>query len=198
MARKRACKRINAREGLAPPDFYAMRNKKYFNPVMAAVFSSLLAVISQIVIPTPFGVPLTLQTFAVALCGYTLSKLWAVAAVAVWLSVGLIGLPVFSGFGAGAAALFGVSGGFLWGFLALAFFCGISAKQKKKSIKFAVSLAGLIICHLIGAVQFSIVSGVSFFAALLTSSLPYIIKDCILILIALSVQKKFFTKNVKI
>ena len=40
--------------------------------VLTGVFAALLAVLSQIAIPLPTGVPITLQTFAVALCGYVL------------------------------------------------------------------------------------------------------------------------------
>jgi len=162
---------------------------------MSAVFSSLLAVVSQIVIPTPLGVPLTLQTFVVALCGYVLGNIWGTLSVTVWILSGFIGLPVFSLFGAGASALFGLNGGFLWGFLALAFLCGISVKQSRKAITFLISFIGLIICHLLGAVQFSIVSGVSFVAALLTACLPYIIKDSLLLLAAMAVKNKLFNRK---
>ena len=46
--------------------------KRTVNLVLAALFTAVTAVLSQTAIPTPFDVPLTLQTFAVALCGYTL------------------------------------------------------------------------------------------------------------------------------
>ena len=49
--------------------------------VVAGVFAALLAVLSQISIPLPTGIPVTLQTFAVALCGFALGPRLGAAAV---------------------------------------------------------------------------------------------------------------------
>ena len=46
--------------------------EKITNIVMVGVFAAMLAVLSQISFPLPSGIPVTLQTFAVALCGYAL------------------------------------------------------------------------------------------------------------------------------
>ena len=97
----------------------------------AAVFAALLAVLSQIAIPMPWGIPFTLQTFAVALCGYVLGPAWAPVAVGVYLALGAVGLPVFSGFAGGAASLLNVTGGFLWGFLPMALLCGLGSRRGK-------------------------------------------------------------------
>ena len=172
--------------------FCSMRKQKFLNSVMSAVWASVIALISQIIIPSPFGVPFTLQTLAIALCGYTLGIWQAVAAVAVWLCVGFVGLPVFSGFNGGAAALFGATGGFLWGFLVLALFCSLASKQGKKATVLFISFIGLIICHILGVLQFSAVSGVGLKAALITVTLPYIIKDCFMLFLALFLKIKFF------
>ena len=74
--------------------------------ILAALFTAVIAVLSQTAIPTPFDVPLTLQTFAVALCGYTLGIKWGVASVAAYILLGAVGVPVFSGFKGGAQVLF--------------------------------------------------------------------------------------------
>lgn len=42
--------------------------------VQIAMFTAVVAVLSQIAIPMPSGVPVTLQTLAVALCGYVLGS----------------------------------------------------------------------------------------------------------------------------
>ena len=72
--------------------------------VMVAVFAAVMAVLSQISIPLPTGVPVTLQTFAVALCGYTLGVSMGGTALAVYLAIGAVGVPVFAGFGGGVGA----------------------------------------------------------------------------------------------
>ena len=82
----------------------------------AGVFCALLAVVSQLVIPLPAGIPLTFQVLAVALCGCCLGWKWGTVSVLVYLLLGGVGLPLFSGFGGGIGWLLGPTGGFLWGF----------------------------------------------------------------------------------
>ena len=69
--------------------------------VMAGVFAALLVVLSQVSIPLPTGIPVTLQTFAVALCGCVLGPAVGSAAVGVYLALGAVGVPVFAGFSGG-------------------------------------------------------------------------------------------------
>ena len=66
--------------------------------VLTAVFSAVLAALSQVAFPLPFGVSLTLQTFAAALCGYCLSGFLGVISVIVYIALGAVGVPVFSSF----------------------------------------------------------------------------------------------------
>jgi len=87
----------------------------------------LIAVFAQISIDLPIGqtsIPITGQTFAVLLVGYYLGSIWGTLAVALYVLVGLIGLPVFADGKAGVAVLIGGSGGYLIGFIAGAFIVG--------------------------------------------------------------------------
>ena len=87
--------------------------------VMTAVFAALMAICSWISIPV-LAVPFTLQTFAVELALCCLGGKKGFLAVAVYLMLGLAGVPVFSGFNGGAGYLLGPTGGYLLGFLASA------------------------------------------------------------------------------
>ena len=106
---------------------------KIKNIAFAALFTGILAVISQVYIP--FSLPLTFQIFAVALCGYTLGAKWGTASMLVYIILGAIGLPVFSGFKGGFGVLFEITGGFIIGFIPLVFFCGLATKTNKKILK---------------------------------------------------------------
>lgn len=139
--------------------------------VLVALFAALLAALSQLSIPLPSGVPLTMQTFAVALCGFTLGAKRAPQAVLVYLLMGAVGLPVFAGLMGGAGVLVGVTGGFLWGFLAMAALCGTR--------KPAFAAAGLAVCHALGVLQFNLVTQTPPAAAFALVSAPYLIKDAI-------------------
>ena len=144
----------------------------------AAVFAALLAVLSQIALPMPWGIPITLQTFAVALCGYALGPALGSVAVGVYLALGAVGLPVFSGFAGGAASLLNVTGGFLWGFLPMALLCGLGSRRGKLPA-LLLGLCGLVVCHGWGVVQFALVQSLPLWTAFLTASAPYLVKDLV-------------------
>ncbi|MBK5926128.1 biotin transporter BioY [Rhodobaculum claviforme] len=85
--------------------------------------SLLIAASAQVSVPM-WPVPMTLQTLAISVLGLTLGARLAAATVAVYLAQGAMGLPVFAGGAAGAAYLVGPTGGFLIGFVAMAWATG--------------------------------------------------------------------------
>lgn len=142
-----------------------------------SVLAAVLAALSQLSIPLPSGVPVTLQTLAVALCGYVLGPRFGALATGLYLLLGGIGLPVFAQLSGGADKLIGVTGGFLWGFLPFAALCGLARRRKGMAPVAALSLAGLAACHALGVLQFALVTGSAPGQAFLLVSLPYIAKD---------------------
>lgn len=161
--------------------------------VFTGMLAALLVVLSQISIPLPTGVPITLQTFGVALCGYLLGKKCGTLSVLVYLALGVVGLPVFAGFSGGFGVVLGMTGGFLWGFLPMAFGCGFGMSLKGKFFPVLPGLCGLVICHLFGALQFSLVSGTAFWQSLLIVSVPYLVKDVISVVLAFAVSIALLT-----
>lgn len=158
--------------------------KRTVNLVLAALFTAVTAVLSQTAIPTPFDVPLTLQTFAVALCGYTLGIKWGMASITAYILLGTVGVPVFSGFKGGANVLFGATGGFIFGFLLLVLLCGLSHIIKNKYLKFLPGLAGLALCHLWGTAQYAVIYKMQIIPAFLLVSAPYLVKDVLSVIAA--------------
>ena len=67
-------------------------------------------------IPTGSGVPITLQTFGVVAAGLVLGARRGFLAVALYLAVGLAGVPVFAGMTGGLGVLGGASVGYLLAF----------------------------------------------------------------------------------
>ncbi len=152
--------------------------------VLTGVLAALLAVLSQISIPLPSGVPITLQTFAAALCGYVLGPKLGTLSVAVYLALGAVGLPVFAGFSGGVGVFAGMTGGYLWGFLPMALLCGLGAKTGKRLAAIPMGIGGMALCHLCGTLQFALVMEVSPWTAFLTASAPYLVKDVISVALA--------------
>jgi biotin transport system substrate-specific component len=89
-----------------------MRNKIS----LLGLFTAFLIVTSWIKIPTPFGVPFTLQVFGVILTIYFLKRdAWK--AILIYILLGALGLPVFAGFAGGISVILGPTGGYIIGFL---------------------------------------------------------------------------------
>lgn len=118
--------------------------------VITGMFAAVIAVLAQVALPMPSGVPVTLQTFAIALTGVVLGAKLGMAAAGVYILLGAVGVPVFSGFAGGLGILFGKSGGFIWGFLFLALLCGLGCQIKNKVVGWGLGIVGLAVCHLLG------------------------------------------------
>ena len=153
--------------------------KNTLSLVTAALFTAIIAVCSQIAVPMPTQVSLTLQTFAVALCGYVLGIKWGLASIIIYVLLGTVGVPVFSGFKGGVQVLFGASGGFIFGFILFTLLCGVSLLINNKALKLLVGLGGLVVCHVLGVIQFAVVYKTDIVSSFLMVSAPYLIKDVI-------------------
>lgn len=172
-----------------------MRDKKLNFLIQAAIFASITAILAQLSVPMPSGVPITLQTFAIALCGFFLGPFKSLLSVVLYLIMGAIGLPVFSNLHGGMGYLLGATGGFLFGFLPMALLCGVGGlfqieKIRKASgilkITAALLLAtiGLATCHLAGALHFANFTKKEFTEVLPLVSYPFLIKDTLSIVSA--------------
>ena len=144
--------------------------------VLTGMMTAVLAVLSIVTIPLPTGVPVTLQTFAMAFCGYVLGWKLGGASSALYLILGAIGVPVYAGMSGGFGALLG--------FIPMAMLCGAGIKKGFPGKPFVLGIAGLAVCHAFGVVQFSIVTGNTIPASFLAVSVPYIVKDVISVVVA--------------
>ena len=121
--------------------------------ILGGLMAAVTAVCSLIAIPNPFlpTVPFTLQVFAVVFAGLLLPPGWAFAAEAVYLFLGVIGLPVFAGGAAGAGVLFTVTGGFLWAYPPAAAACSALAGNGRVSWRLiAGGIAAIAIIYALG------------------------------------------------
>lgn len=167
--------------------------KKFFNTkniVIAGMFAAILAVISQISLPMPSGVPITIQIFGVALVGAVLGWKLGFCATVVYILIGAIGVPVFANFRGGLSVIMGMSGGYILAWPILALLCGITPKFENKAVNAAVkivlALAGLLIDEAAGGYQWSVLAADQSFGAIMAYSfVAFIPKDTILTLLGL-------------
>ena len=133
-----------------------MNRQKITTIVLCALFAAITAVLSQIAIPMPSGVPVTLQTFAIALCGFYLCTARATVSTVVYVLLGAVGVPVFSGFKGGIASIVGPTGGFIIGFIAMAAISGIAFRNMPEKfrvpLRIAMGILGVAACHICGFV----------------------------------------------
>ncbi len=156
--------------------------------IFSALFVAIICVFSQIALPFAL-VPVTLQVFAICICGYYLGVKYGLLTTCVYIISGAIGMPVFYGFQGGAQHLLGLTGGFIFGFIPLVFCCGIAHKFKSNVLKILLGILGVLTCHLIGVLQFMAFSNNGLIASFVIASLPYLLKDIPLAILAFYLAK---------
>ncbi|MBR3809126.1 MAG: biotin transporter BioY [Clostridia bacterium] len=172
-------------------------NKKAKDISLITLFSAIIVICSLVTIPTV--VPFTLQTFAIFLCLNILGAKKGIVSILIYIFLGVIGLPVFSGFSGGIGALLNVTGGYIIGFIfsALTFWLitFLFNKKSKKVINLIASFMGLGVCYISGTFWYILLfikngDTISFMSAFMICVLPFIIPDILKILLALSLSGK--------
>lgn len=157
--------------------------------VLGGMFAAVLAIISQLSIPMPTGVPVTIQVFGVALVGVVLGWRLGLVAVITYILLGAVGLPVFANFTGGFSRLIGVTGGYIWAWPFMTALSGIKPKTGSKYINTALiilsSLLGLAIVEIVGGLQWAMLAGDQTIAAVFAYSIvAFIPKDIIITILA--------------
>ena len=138
-----------------------------------SLFAAIIAVCAQVSIPMPYGVPMTLQTFAVPLAGLVLGMKNGTSAALIYIILGAAGVPVFAGFTGGPGIIFGRTGGFILSFPLMALTAGAGAN--KKNIQLILWLAaGAIINFACGMLMFSFVTSNNLIISFTYVVLPFI------------------------
>ena len=112
--------------------------------IQCGLFSALIAVGAFLRIPLPH-VPVTLQTLFVLLSGLMLGKNYGAVPSLVYLLLGLMGLPIFTG-GGGIGYVLHPTFGYLLGFVAAGWVMG----RAKSPHLFLIALTGLLVIYLFG------------------------------------------------
>ena len=137
------------------------------NIALIAVFAAMLAAFAMMPpVPVgPAGVPITLQTFAIALCGMVLGPWRGAAATLLYVVLGLLGLPIFSGMNGGIGVLAGPSAGYILSFTLYALAAGLVARwavRRFRGMRLGIALflggfaASLLLNHPLGILGMSI------------------------------------------
>ena len=158
-----------------------------------AIAAVLIAVCSWITVPSV--VPFTMQTFAVFCAVLILGGKDGTIAIGIYMLLGIVGLPVFSGFRGGIGHLLGPTGGYIVGFIftGLTYLAFEPLMEKRKFVKYAVLALGLILCYAVGTLWFGVVmsrkgTNYGLWKILTLCVIPYIIPDLVKMVLAIVIS----------
>ena len=140
------------------------------------LFTAVIAVMAQISIPMPGGVPMTMQTFAITLAAVVLGAKLSTVSSVIYLLLGAVGVPVLANFSGGFDKFIGPTGGFLISFPLMAFIIGWGADHRH-AFRGAYVLAliiGTIANYVVGTAMFCVLMNSSIAAGVTACVLPFI------------------------
>lgn len=157
-----------------------MKNDHLVGMMKIAMCVALLCVSAYLSFPLPFTpIVITAQTIIVNLLALILTPRQAVTAVAVYLLMGTVGLPVFSGGGSGLAKLLGPTGGFLFGFLFMVLAISLlKGKNNHLGRYLLVTIGvGMPVLYFMGTAYMCLTAHLSVPAALMAAVVPFLAGD---------------------
>lgn len=157
------------------------------NLALVGVMTAVTCILGPIAIPLPVSpVPITFTTLAIYLAVYVLGTKYGTISCILYLLLGTVGLPIFSGFSGGPAKLAGPTGGYLAGFIFIALIAGFFIESFSGKIFPAVAgmATATAVCYLFGTFWLARQMNLTFTAALAIGVIPYLIGDTVKIVIA--------------
>ena len=157
-----------------------------------ALMAAVLCILAPISIPVPVSsVALTLATFVLYLMAYILKPRQVLTVVGIYLLLGAVGLPVFSGYMAGISRFAAPGGGYLIGYLFLA---GISSwfvqKYSHLTLQISGMFLGTLVMYTLGTLWMANTTGISFLSALPAGMLVFLPLDILKIILASYIGRK--------
>ena len=162
---------------------------------MCAIFSALICVCAWLALPLG-DVTITMQTFGIFLSLYLLGGKYGCVSILVYLLLGAVGLPVFSGFRGGIGVLFGTTGGYIWGFLCagLLYWLITALWGNHLNVRIFASVLAMISCYILGSLWYFYIyldkASISLWAVVLKCVVPYILPDAMKLTLAHTLANK--------
>ncbi len=147
-------------------------------------FTALLAAIICVLSPIAINIgpiPLSFGTLAIYIASSLIDMKHGVAAVVVFVALGAVGVPVFTNWTGGFGRIAGPTGGYIIGYISMAFIIGLIVDRLNKHIwAYPVAMTvGTAVLYLFGTAWFMIQSGADLASALLACVVPFLIGDAL-------------------
>lgn len=162
---------------------------------MTAVMAAVMAVVSPFALPIG-PVPISLATLVVYLMAYILGWKRGTLATLVYILLGCVGMPVFSGFAGGLGKLMGPTGGYILGYLPMAAIAGLFVEkfQKNRFVQVLGMILATAVLYGLGTAWFCFTAGKTLSAAMGACVIPFLPGDCAKIVIAVLVGPTIRTR----
>jgi biotin transport system substrate-specific component len=146
--------------------------------VLASLMAALTAVGAYILVPIG-PIPIVLSTLFVLLSGLLLGSRWGLVSMALYLLVGAIGMPVFSGGRGGLAHFLGPTGGYLFGYVIASWLTGLIAERSRGILILEILgvLIGSLAIYSLGIPWLKVVSQMSWTKTFMVGMVPFLIGD---------------------
>ena len=133
--------------------------------VQIALCTALICVAAQLAILLPIGVPFTLQVLIVMLTALILKPLYSVISLLLYVLLGVIGLPVFSGAKSGIGTILSPTGGFIIGFVLAAFLVSLLKNVLAKKLGGKLTVVRYILVTVIVGIPVMYIPGIALYMA---------------------------------
>ena len=153
---------------------------------MVALMAAVLCVLAPFSIPIG-PIPISLATFGLYLTVMILGGKKAIIVCLMYLLIGFVGVPVFSGFSGGPMKLIGPTGGYFFGYLLLTLIAGwfVDKFPKKRVMCLFGFILGTAACYVVGTAWLAFQLKMNFASALVVGVLPFLAGDVIKIAVAM-------------
>ena len=163
-----------------------LRTTNTYAMAVTALMTAVTCILAPLSIPIG-PVPISLTNLVIYFSLFILGTKKGTISYLIYLLIGLVGIPVFSGFTSGPGKLFGPTGGYLIGFIPLALIAGffINHFHNKKALSFLGMILGTAVCYALGTSWLAIQAHMGFQAALMAGVIPFLPGDFIKMILAL-------------
>ena len=161
--------------------------------LIIALMTAVICILSPISITIPISpVPISLATLGIYLTIYILGGKDGAISTMIFILLGLVGAPVFTGYSGGVGKVLGPTGGYIVAYIFLAIIAGYIIEKNYDS--FFICLLGMglgtVVLYLVGTLWLKVLTEMTFNQALLVGVIPFIPGDIVKMIIALIIGKR--------
>lgn len=153
--------------------------------VLISIMAALICVLAPVAIPVG-AIPITLATFVIYITAALLGPKRGTISIVLYIAIGMIGVPVFSAYRSGFGVVLGATGGYIIGYIPLAFLSGLFVYHNKSKFIFYPlgMIIGTIALYAVGTIWYMLVMDSGLVESLLACVVPFLLFDLIKIIIA--------------